>query len=84
MNLLFRAHRSQVSRLQVSKVQLQRAARTWHKERLTPESVFIELRPIYRRFPPLEEELGGILGVGTVMGVVGFFGLVGITTVSMW
>jgi len=51
-----------------AKSRLQREARAWRKLKLAPESVFQELRGLYSRFPPREEELGEPQLVGGVLG----------------
>ena len=51
-----------------AKVHLRKVGATWKREALPAESVFLEVRPIFKRFPPLQEELGEVEVVGSVAG----------------
>jgi hypothetical protein len=51
------------------KVPLRRRARLWRRERLSPESVFSEMRYLVKRFPMVNEELDASEIVGAVLGI---------------
>ncbi|MGK4000355.1 helicase-related protein [Sorangium sp. So ce1024] len=48
--------------------QIERNGRVWRRENLSPLSVFNEVVPLYRRFPPSSEELGELRMVAIVGG----------------
>jgi superfamily II DNA or RNA helicase len=48
--------------------QIERNGRIWRRENLSPLSIFNEIVPLYRRFPPSSEELGEVRMVAIVGG----------------
>ncbi len=52
-----------------AKPRVQRESRVWRRQKLSAESVFQELRSLYSRFPPQDEQLGEAQLVGGVLGV---------------